>query len=194
MVTILDGTGSGNEAAVDKNNRLQVLAISEGYSIEAAIQGENYNLNTGSISLTSSNKSAVFYLKNNEDKAFIIEDIIVILGASTGGTGDLVVDVVRNPSTGTIISNAVDVDIVANRNFGSNRPLTADSYKGVEGDTITDGSDFADTTRSSAGTVIHFDSDVIILPKGSSIGINITPQASNTSMNVKIAIVGYLVQ
>ena len=106
MRTILDGTGQGYEAKVDKNNRLQVLAVSEGFSIESALVGENYNLNTGAITLTSANESAVAYLKNDEDANLIIKDIIIILGASTGGSGNLEVELIKNPTTGTIVSGA----------------------------------------------------------------------------------------
>ena len=120
-VTIKNGNDGGIVEVVD--NKLQVFAISEGLSIASAKDGENYNINTGSITLTSATESAVLYMKNNETKNFIIEDIIVILGTSTGGTGDLAISLVRNPTTGTIITNAVNVDIVANRNFGSNREL-----------------------------------------------------------------------
>lgn len=192
MRTIIDGTGQGFEAKVDKNNRLQVLAISEGYSIEAAIIGENYNLNTGAITLTSANESAVAYVKNNEEKPFIIEDVIVILGASTGGSGNLEIELIQNPTTGTIVDNATDFSVKANRNFGSSRPFDGNCYKGLEGYTLTNGNLFADTTRTSGGTVIHFDADVIVLPKGASIGVNVTPQSGNTSMSVKVAIVGYI--
>jgi hypothetical protein len=190
-VTIKNGR-NGNIAEVDSRGRMQTFSISEGLNIDAAKIGENYNINTGPVTLTSATESAVLYMKNNEEKSFIIEDVVVILGASTGGTGDLQVELIRNPTTGTIISNAVDVDIVSNRNFGSSRELLKDTFKGAEGYTLTNGSDFASTTRSSGGTIINFDGDVIVLPKGSSIGVNITPQASNTSMIVKIAVIGYL--
>lgn len=189
---ILDGTGTGKRAEVDNKNRLKTFSISEELSVDAAKNGENYNINTGSISLTTANESAVLYVKNNEDKDFIIEDVIVILGASTGGTGDLTIELVRNPTTGTIISGATDVDVVGNRNFGSSRALIADVFKGAEGNTLTNGDLFSDTTRSSASTVVHFDANVILLPKGTSIGVNITPQTSNSAMDVKIAVVGYL--
>lgn len=189
---ILDGKGTGNKAQVCDKNRLQTFAISESLSIDAAQNGENFNINTGAITLTSASESAVLYLKNNEDKDFVIEDVIVILGASTGGTGDLTIELIRNPTTGTIISGATDVDVIGNRNFGSSKTLTSDVFKGAEANTLTNGTLFADTTRSSASTVVHFDADVIVLPKGTSIGVNVTPQPSNTSMSVKVAIIGYL--
>jgi hypothetical protein len=70
--------------------------------------------------------------------------------------------------------------------------LSADVFRGVEGDTFTNGTIFADTTRGNTG-VVEFDADVLVLPRGSSIGVEVTPQPSNTSMSVKVAVVGYLV-
>lgn len=189
---IIDGKGTGSRARVDSDNRLHTFSIAEDLSIEAAKLGKNYNINTGSILLASANQSAVLYIKNNEDSDFVIEDVIVILGTSTGGSGDLTIELIRNPTTGTIISGASDVSIIGNRNFGSSKSLVADVFKGAEGNTLTNGDDFAVTTRSTSSTVVHFDSDVIILPKGTSIGVNVTPQPSNTAMSVKVAIVGYL--
>jgi hypothetical protein len=180
-------------AKVDVNNRLHTLSVSEGFNIDAALKGVNFNINSGSVSLTSANKSAVFYFKNNEIRKFIIEDIIVITGSSTGGTGDLSIDIIQNPTTGTIIDNEVAASTVANRNFGlTSSTLSADVFRGVEGDTFTNGTMFADTTRGSTG-VVEFDADVLVLPRGSSIGVEVTPQPSNTSMSVKVAVVGYLV-
>ena len=189
-VTIKNGDNGGIAHVID--NKLQVFSISEDLSIASAKSGENYNINTGAINLTSSTKSAVLYMKNNEEKNFIIEDIIVILSSSTGGTGDLGIEIIKNPSTGTIITNAIPAEIVENRNFGSNRELVKDICKGDEGDTLTNGSIFAETTRGTASTVVNFDGDIIILPKGSALGVNVTPQASNTSMDVRVAIIGYL--
>ena len=180
-------------AKVDTNNRLHVLSVSEGFNIEAALKGDNFNINSGTLTLTSANKSAVFYFKNNETKKFVIEDVLVITGSSTGGTGDLAINLIQNPTTGTIIDNATAVTTVANRNFGmTSSTLAADVYKGAEGYTFTNGTVFADTTRNATG-VVEFDADVMVLPRGSSVGVEVTPQPSNTSMAVKVAIVGYLI-
>ena len=146
--TILDGTGKGYEAKVDSDYRLTVSSVQRELSSEASRLGRNYNVNTGTITLTTANKSAVAYIKNNDDLNYIIKEIIVILGASTGGTGDLTVDLIQNPTQGTIVSGATDMDIIANRNFGSTRPFNALAYKGAEGNTMTDGVDFSSTTRS----------------------------------------------
>ncbi len=193
MIISNGGGGPQADARVDTNNRLHVVSLSEGFNIEAALLGDNFNINSGNITLTSDSKSAVFYFKNSSDKNFIIEDILVILGTSTGGSGDLNVEVLQNPSTGTIIDNALSAETVANRHFGlTANTLDAIVYKGIEGDTFTNGTLFADTTRTQPG-VIEFDADVVILSKGASVGVNITPQTGNTNKNVKVAIVGYLI-
>ena len=193
MIINNGGGGPQADAKVDVNNRLHTLALSEGFNIEAALLGNNFNINSGDITLTSDSKSAVFYFKNLEAKIFIIEDILVILGTSTGGSGDLSVEVLQNPTTGTIIDTATPVSTVANRHFGlTAQTLDADLYKGAEGATLTSGPLFSDTTRTGPG-VIEFDADVIVLSKGASIGVCVTPQTGNTNKNVKVAIVGSLV-
>ena len=193
MGLIIESADNGNKAKVDAKGRLKTFSISEGYSIEAAELGESFNINTGSVSLTSATESSIAYFKNNEDKDFIIESIIIIFGSSTGGSGDHAVEIIKNPTAGTIISNAVAGDTVSNRNFGSAKSLIADFYKGVEGDTGNGGEVFASTTRSSASSApIELDADVIVIPKNSSLSVNFTPATGNTSMSVKVAIVGFL--
>ena len=188
---IEDGTGTGNKAKVDSHGRVRALSVSEPLSVDAAVNGKNYNINSGMINLTSGSESAVAYFKNKETDSFVIEEILVILGTSTGGSGDLEVKLIKNPSSGTIVSNAVAGDNVSNRNFGSTTELKADFYKGVEGDTLTDGTAFADTIRTQP-SAISFDADVIILPESASIGVMVTPQSGNTSMDCTVAIIGYV--
>lgn len=193
MGLIIESADNGNKAKVDAEGRLKTFSISEGYSIEAAELGESFNINTGAITLTSANKSAIAYFKNNEDKDFVVESILVIFGGTTGGSGDHTIDIIKNPTAGTIVTNAVAGNTVSNRNFGSARSLVADFYKGVEGDTVTDGVVFGDTTRGSGSTApVEFDADVIILPKNSSLAVDFTPATGNTSISVKVAIVGFL--
>ena len=193
MGLIIESSRNGNKADVDVKGRLKTLSISEGYNIEAAELGESFNINTGTVNLTSANESSVAYFKNNEDKDFVIESILVIFGSSTGGSGDHSIEIIKNPTAGTIISNAVAGETVSNRNFGSARSLIADFYKGVEGDTGNSGEVFGNTTRSSASTSpVEFDADVIVLPKNAGLSINFTPATGNTSVNVKVAIVGFL--
>jgi hypothetical protein len=150
--------------------------------------GNGYNINTGTINLTSANKSAILYFTNAEDFDIVITNLFYILGNSNSN-GDTLVTVLRNPKNGTLISGATDVEMNGvNRNFGSSFTLDSNSYayKGAEGNTFTDGDKVIESIVQSAKRHVLNVGD-IVLPKGSSIGFDITPPTGNTSMNVQIA-------
>ena len=182
---ITDGVGKGYSAEVDSENRLRVFSISEQEVFNASSLGNSYNFNTGVINLTSASKSAVLYIKNNGDPDLILTQLSYSMGNSTGGAGDVLVTVLRNPTTGTIISNAVDMEVGGvNRNFGSSKIITTDSYKGTEGYTFTNGVKIIDTIIDQAPVRVAVELGGISIPKGSSIGIDITPATSNSNVNI----------
>jgi len=182
---ITDGGGKGYSAEVDSENRLRVFSISEQEVDNASSLGNSYNFNTGVINLTSASKSAVLYIKNNGDPDLVLTQLYYSMGNSTGGAGDVLVTVLRNPTTGTIISNAVDMEVGGvNRNFGSSKSLTTDSYKGAEGNTFTNGVKITDTIINQAPIRVAIELGGISIPKGSSIGIDITPATSNSNVNI----------
>lgn len=194
MIIENGGIGAKIAARVDEEHRLHIHAHSEEFKNHRGKEGHAYNINTGSVTLTgSATTSAVLYIKNNEDQTLVIPKLIYIIGNSTSGTGDMTITVIRNPSTGTIISGATNVSIASNRNFSKNNTL-GDSliYKGAEGNTFTDGSDSIFTIYSDSGFRDPITVGDIILPKGASIGVEITTQSSNSSMNVAIAVEAYL--
>ncbi len=183
---IKDGTGNGYAAKVNELNQISSNAVSRSVENFGATLGYTFNVNTGTISLSSSNPSALLYLRNLGENDLYVGSIGYLLGNSTGGNGDLTARVVRNPSAGTIVSSAVDVGDIANKNFGSNRPLLATAYKGAEGNTLTDGTTAYESLLDSAGKQYVIATGNVVLPRGSSIGIEVTPQAGNTSMDVQV--------
>ena len=191
MTILEDGQGSGKKQKVNAENRAAVAAITQSELAHSTERNGRFNINTGDVSLTSDNASAVLYLKNNETTDIHINTIIVILGASTGGSGDASINAYKNPTGGTIISSPTDVDININQNFGSNDPLIADVYKGAEAKTLTGGDLFL-ASRQSAGGIDRIVLDSIILPKGTELGVTITPPTGNTNMDVQIALALYL--
>jgi len=189
---IIDSTGTKTGAKVDVGNRLFTNALTVEEQSEAAGNGESFNINTGDITLTSATESSVLYLKNNETRDLIISNIIYLFGASTGGSGDIVVTVVKNPTAGTVISDETAVDINSNKNFGSSITLAADVYKGAEAKTLTGGTDaFSSRIQDGKFPYVIGTGDVV-LPKGSSIGFQVTPQTGNTSMILQIALAVHL--
>jgi hypothetical protein len=190
---IQDGTGKSYGAKVDVDGRLHVDSIGtdrEAYSSQA---GTSFNLNTGRITLTNaSTVNAVMYVKNNENSPLVLTNFFYQTGASTGGSGNIYVNILRNPTAGTIVSGATAGEINVNRNFGSSRALDVTFYKGATGTTFTDGSIALESILATATQRIAVSAGAITLPKGASIGINFTTPAGNTSMIVEFAIACYL--
>jgi len=192
MEQVQDGTGKGYLAKVDSDNRLYTKSVVSTEQEHESSNGLAYNINTGIITLTNATKTPVLYLKNNEEFDLIIDTVLYMTGASTGGSGNVLVEIVRNPTAGTIVSGASDVEMNVNRNFGSTRSLSANAYKGATGNTLTDGVKFIESILSTATQRVAVSVGAVIIPKGSSMAIQITPPTGNTSMATEWAISCYL--
>ena len=188
---IKDGSGSSYSAKANGNNRLYTNAVTISEGEQANKIGNAYNLNTGTITLTDAVDTPVMYVKNNENQALHITAIAVGLGPSTGGSGGIpMISIIRNPTTGTIVSGATDIDIDSNRNYGSANTLAIDAYKGATGSTMTDGATSLFFFQPSNGRLFASIDEVV--PKGASIGVRFDPQASNTSQDVYCALICHL--
>jgi len=195
--SLLDGKGSGKEAGVDSRNRVLSASLSDTESNYHTTLGLKFNINTGDIPITNDDELTVLYFKNNDNRAVVIDALIYNLGNSTGGAGDLTINVVRNPVSGDIITNAlapeVGQGVEANLNYGSTNTLNADVFKGAQGDVlITGGNVNVLTRKTSPGTVPISPGGGVILPKGSSIAFNYKPQTGNTSQIVQFAFNTYV--
>ena len=191
---ILDGTGTGERVKVDKNNQLHTFSITESEQQQAAAEGNEYNINTGTIafSTNSTTRTTLLYFKNDEDTDFVVTAVALGLGTRSATVSDAAnVFVVRNPTSGTTITNANDVDIRSNVNFGSSRTLktTTLAYKGADGEGVTSGGiDHALLYMSDGRLYASLNIDV---PKGSSIAIEFDGNTSGT-FNVYAAVIGYV--
>lgn len=191
---IEDGSGKGYRAQVDSDHRLHVNSVTRSQSEQAALLGEAYNLSTGVVELTSGSKSCIAYMKYNGIDPFVIKEIIIIPSDSTGGSGNALIEVRRNPTGGTVVDDAIAFPSIQNRDFSSSNSVNndADIFKGSELSTLTGGDSFASTTRSNFDTPINLDSANIILRKGNSVGVCITPPTSNTYQTWVVAIIGFV--
>jgi len=189
---ILDGTGTGKLAKVDNENRLRTYSIVQSSLEHSVDEGNGYFIHTGVITLTDAAETPILYLKSNETRDLIIDSLFIGLGTSTNGTATVqaTITVVKNATAGTIVSGATAVDINSNRNFGSNKALSADAYKGATGNTMTDGSDHIIMYQEDF-TQIEYNLTEELTP-GSSIGVKLTPPTSNTSLPCYAAIVCHL--
>lgn len=182
-----DGTGTGSQAKVGSDNRLQVRALMEEEVIHNGESGNSYNINTGLISV--SGDATLMYLKNNSDQNLVISDLAI--GSFDGIThsNDPYITLVRNPLGGDLITDATAVSMNQNRNFGSSKTATVDAYKGKTAGTITGGNDIG--ILQATGGSRSFYSLNFILPKGSSLAIKLTANVSSGSANWYAAIICY---
>lgn len=188
-IEIRDGKGTGNRSKVS-GNRLFTHSVVETEAIHATAVGDSYNINTGSVSLTSTTASGILYVKNNENRDLVIEAVACGLG-NAGTVSDVAsIVLVRNPTGGTLISNATAVSMNQNRNFGSSKTLTINAYKGAEGSTVTGGNDIAQFF-AAAGSRLFAEVNMI-LTKGDSIAVKIDTNTTLGTTNVYAAILCHL--
>lgn len=187
-IIIKDGEGGCNSAGVTTNNRLKTTGVDLSLTEAATETGDTYNINTGELTLTSSGKSVLLYLKNNEATNLIIDNIIVNIKDYVGTDGQPEISIERNATAGTILSSATPA-LISNRNFGSNKSLSATYYQGAEGVTSSSmDSDIAVYLPSTAVATINVFDTITVLPRGAAISIAYTPPAGITSMKVIIAL------
>lgn len=188
-ISIVDGR-THDTVKIDKNNRMHTSAVTAEECHLAGEIGQKFNINTGDITLTDANKTSILYVKNTGNDDLVITFAIYNLGATANGTGDALIEILRNPTAGDIITNANNVSIGplvnANQNFGSTNVLTGLFYKGATSEGVfTDGL-LGLSLRSAPNTGrIKHEFEIIVLPKGHSLGIDYTPPASNTSQIVQ---------
>ena len=78
----------------------------------------------------------MLYFKNTEtlivgESSFFIDTIVVGIDYLATHSGKPLMTIIKNPSTGTLISGALAVSINSNRNSGSSYTLSSITYKGA---------------------------------------------------------------
>ena len=181
MTIIQDGSGKGYKAKVSKVNRLFVEASIVDLEDEAIRTGDGYQITSKPVSFTGANTSAILYIENTNTLDFVLDRAVLILSTATGGSGDWTFQILRNPTSGTIVDNAVAAGI-SNSNHGSGKTPDAICYLGVENDTLVDGTGVPLKLRGSESRLVFPLGRR--LPTGASIGFKVTPPPSTTSASV----------
>ncbi len=186
MATIIsDGTGEGNSAKVDKDNKLHVQSLAIPYEDFAVLNGDSFVTTSGIQVLTTANFSYLLHLANTNTHTLIVSNIIIDMGASTGGSAnDWEVDFHLSPTGGTLIT-AGSVGFVSNNNLGSPKILESGSLTGVEGSTITGG---VPVVFLIQGEKRFMQDQKVAIPPGSSFAIGVKPPTGNTSVSASITI------
>jgi len=186
--SIKDGA-TGNVAKVGTTLRLHTAATTETAATQAAINGDQFSISSQVINLTSTSQSALFFLQNDEaeDIDWAVTSITVTSAASTGGSGKWLVNFSANSSAGTLLSAGTNIN-PQNLRVGSAKPLAATAKEGVEGSTLTGGNTQVPIMIPISPGALAGEPDVVVIPQGTSIGIFVTPQTGNTSVDITVSV------
>lgn len=182
---IQDGTGSTRKVKVSNSNKLFVESVVRTEREEEALLGEAYIVGSGFVELTTTGTSAVLYFKNNEDVDLVVTRFLIGVKKSVGGTENFVTGIIyKNPTS--MSGGSGNPLTINNVNFGSSNTVDSDSEIGQQGALLVGGSAYLATVAPTENLTSEDAST--ILPKGTSIGVFITPPPSNTSIEVSIGI------
>ena len=191
MAVIEDGAGRGFTARVNSENRLYTFADSVPSGAVAASRGKMWGISTGDLTFTNDSTSAIAYLRYSGLEKLVVSRVGYTTGASDG-TGNTTYRIIKNPTTGTIVDNAIAAN-TTNRNFsGTSSSLSGVQYSGADGYTLTNGVVVGDLNRESAGLfILEANESPYILENGNSFGVTVTPPTGNTSQTNRLFIVAY---
>lgn len=189
MSIIQDGAGRSYSAKVTDSQRLLTKSLTLSEFSNATEIGDGYNLNTGIITLTADSDTAVAFFKYTGSKTFVLSNIAVGLGTAQGAVSNPAkITLIKNPTTGNIISDATAGDMNVNRSFSSTNTLSGNFYKGAAGKTFGNGTDaaiFFAGAGSRLFATIDFD-----LNQNNSIGISIDPNC-DSGFVAYVAFIGF---
>lgn len=188
MTTVIQGGSTGNTADVNKKNQLEVCAVSEARATLAALEGNAFLISTPVLALSSANKSSLLQISNTDIVQWVISRLVFSLTTSTGGVGAASVEILKNPTAGTLISAGV-VTSAQNLDFGSPTELTSDIRTGVEGLTLTNGVELTEIVIPTVPSRTVLAGQAVVLSPGTQIGLSLTPPTGNTSMTAHIIII-----
>lgn len=168
---ILDGTGKGYRAGVNKFYQLESRAEVLGSLAASSFrEGKAFQITSGLISINTGAFSGLLYIKNTSEDPFIIFEIQ--LGANQVSQWRLK----RAVTTGTLVSGAIAVT-PQNLNFASNFSFLGQAYKGVTGATITDGTLVA-SYISPVGTLDTLYNGAMLLGTNNIVALEVNPAAN----------------
>ena len=176
---ILDGKGKGAKAGVGSDNRLLVSSINETIFQYSAEEGDAYFLGTPLVTLTTAGENAIFFYDHNEDDPLIVENFFTTATTTNGTPNMYAVNFYKNPTAMSVATSSVAL----NQNFGSSNTLDGTLQYGASGSAFTGGTLVA-SLYVPVGEYNVIPAN-LVLQKGNSWGISITPPAGNTSMPVQ---------
>jgi hypothetical protein len=193
MSIIRDGTGSGDAAKVNSDNKLETVAISTDVQQNASLDRRLFRISSPVLTLTGTGNSSILYVRNDDpNNNLIVPALIVSVGGSTGASADALVTGIgrANITGGTIVSSAQAASLIPlNLNVTTAPAITV--YYGGEGFTSTYPLDIPSYQgyHQNVNDILPF---FITVNPGNNFVISFTPPAGNTSLDVQVSVRAYL--
>jgi hypothetical protein len=185
-----DATGRANGAKIDSTNRLWVRSSALSQQLEAACNGDSFQLGSGVVTITSASESAVLYVKNNEDEDLLLTGINITSKSMTGSTDDVALAKLYTSNPTGLSSSTSQTPL--NNNFGSSKALDADVESGGNAVTVTGGSV---TGAFYIPVNTFFNTEIAwVLPRGTSVAVSFTAGSGTTAWPVTVTLEGHLGQ
>lgn len=184
--------GQINQAKVNTEGGLKIRGSVASESEHSVIEGDGFQAFTGIINMTTDVKQSVFYVQNQDTADIMLTSITVGSNISTGGADNsILLESVGNTAVSdAIVTSGTDVQSF-NANGGSARQFTGLIKKGPQTSAVNGVSVNGVLADFTTGKQFNL---TLIVPKGGSAAIEVTPPAGNTSMNLTIALAFHIVE
>jgi len=172
---------------VNSDYQLVTRATTVEQRLHSAIDGNYYEISTGSIIITNDTEQGILYLKDTDTNnlGIVIDRVFFDFWTSTGGTGmDAQIRYYKNPT----ITGGTDI-IPFNTDFS--RGVSSAAVGAFKKNTTTMTGDNWWNMYTSDKTSIALEEGRIFIPPGYSFGIALEPPTGNTSMKININIAFY---
>ena len=193
MTFIIRDADTLKAAKVDTAGRLETHATTRTQADAQSELGQAFVLNTKDVNITTD--SALLYIKNN-NATLVMHATFLAMGVgvpSVGFDGVMTVEVLRNPTGGTILNTPTTTAIKANQNFGNSNVFDdIDSFVGADGETVTGGTDLSHFTQVASTIGGRLSAGLTwVMPPGATVGIKVLPNLTSGNIDVNLTIVGY---
>lgn len=180
---IRDGKGSGRRLSINPLNRAETESVTFDREDDAILRGIGYQIASGPVIYGSGETIGVLYFKNEEDVDVVLDRVVLMIGSNGTAVGDWTHTILRNPTEGSTITDAVPAGI-SNSNHGSSNILNSglSIYKGASGSTLTNGTGAPLPVQQQSNRIVFPVGRRI--PKGSSFGIRITAPALDNNETI----------
>lgn len=168
---IESGDHRSNKMIIDVNGRAMVNAITHPHITSHAEDGDAFFFMSDFVALTTTaSYTGLIYIKNTSTLDLTISSV------RSSGTVAQQWRMIKNPTTGTLITAGTDI-VPVNTNFGSGTVALAELKVGADAQTVTDGALMGQWANAAATMLLEFNGSIILTP-GTAFALEVKPASA----------------